>query len=123
MGLRGWLNRLERGASGDLDSFRLRDDPTYYYDRLETSKELYCHAYDVQLGDADKWPEPPEIYRKIAEATDPAGALAQLEEQLTPGNPEMRFVQPSELFDTRALVNERRLVPIHHAPPEDLLSG
>jgi hypothetical protein len=58
MGLRGWLNRLERGASGDLDSFRLRDDTTYYYDRLETSKELYCHAYDVQLGDADKWPEP-----------------------------------------------------------------
>jgi hypothetical protein len=64
-----------------------------------------------------------EIYRKITEAKNPAGALAQLEEQLTPGNPEMRFVQPSELFDTRALVNERRLVPIHHAPPEDLLSG
>jgi hypothetical protein len=67
MSLRGAIERLERRAREDLESFELLDGSTYYYDRLETYKELFLHAYDVQLGDADKWPEPPEIYRKMRE--------------------------------------------------------
>ena len=67
MGLRNRIKRLERDASEDLASFELLDGSTYYFDRLETYKELFLHAYDVQLGDADKWPEPPEIYRKMRE--------------------------------------------------------
>src|SRR5215218_6119815 len=116
MGLRSWIKRLERAASEDLESFELLDSSTYYYDRLETHKELFMHAYDVQLGDADKWPEPPEVYRKMCEARDPATVL----ECFKPNNPQSAFVDPAALFDTDALVNERRLVPISYEPPEDL---
>src|SRR5215211_6461710 len=116
MSFRSWLKRLERVASEDLESFVLLDGSTYYYDRLETYKELFLHAYDVQLGDADKWPEPPEVYRKMCEAKDPAAVL----ERFRPEDPERAFVNLAELYDTDALVNERRLVPISYEPPEDL---
>jgi hypothetical protein len=116
MGLRGWLKRLERGASEDLASFELLDGSTYHYDPLETYKELFLHAYDVQLGDADKWPEPPEIYRRICEAKDPAAAL----ERLRPESSQGAFVNFAELYDTDVLVRERRLVPLTHTPVEDL---
>lgn len=116
MTLRNWIKRLERAASEDLESFELLDGSTYYYDRLETHKELFVHAYDVQLGDADKWPEPPEIYCKMCEAKDPVAVL----ERFKPENPQSAFVDPAVLFDTDALVNERRLIPISYEPPEDL---
>jgi|SRR5215212_10246880 len=116
MGLRRWIKRLERDASEGLESFELLDGSTYYYDGLETSKELFLHAYDVQLGDADKWPEPPEVYRKVCEARDPAAAL----EQFRPENPQSAFVNPAELYDTDVLVHERRLVPVLVEPAEDL---
>src|SRR5215203_1276847 len=113
---RGWLKRLERGASEDLESFELLDGSTYYYDRLETYKELFLHAYDVQLGDADKWPEPPEVYRKMCEARDPATVLKRFK----PEDPERAFVDVTQIYDTDVLVRERRLVPLVHAPVEDL---
>jgi hypothetical protein len=116
MTLRNWIKRLERAASEDLESFELLDGSTYHYDRLETYKELFLHACDVQLGDAEKWPEPPEVYRKIAEAKDPAAVL----ERFRPENSQSAFVDPAALFDTAALVDERRLVPISYEPPEDL---
>lgn len=111
MGLRSWLKRLERAASKDLESFELFDGTRYYYDRLETYKELFMHAYDVQLGDAEKWPEPPEVYRRMCEARDPAAVL----ERFRPEDPARAFVNPAELYDTDALVRERRLVPLTHA--------
>ena len=114
--MRSWIRRLERDARGHLESFELLDGSTYYYDRLETYKELFLHAYDVQLGDADKWPEPPEIYRKMCEARCPAAVL----ERLKPEYLERAFVNLAELYDTNVLVNERRLVPLYHAPVEDL---
>lgn len=116
MGLRNRIKRLERDTSEDLASFELLDGSTYYFDRLETYKELFLHAYDVQLGDADKWPEPPEIYRNMCEARCPAAIL----ERLKPEYPERAFVNLAELYDTNVLVNERRLVPLYHAPVEDL---
>ena len=116
MGLRGWIKRLERGAREDLESFELLDGSTYYYDRLETHKELFLHAYDLQLGDGDKWPEPPEVYRKMCEATDPAAVLEQLE----PEDPQRAFVNMAELYDTEVLIHERRLVPLSVEPPTDL---
>jgi hypothetical protein len=114
--VRGWLKRLERSSREDLESFELLDGSTYYYDRLETYKELFLHAYDVQLGEAEKWPEPPEVYRKMCEAKDPAAAL----EQLRPEDPQSAFVNPAELYDTAALIHERRLVPFSVEPVEDL---
>jgi hypothetical protein len=114
--MRSWIRRLERAASEDLESFELLDGSTYYYDRLETYKELFLHACDVQLGDADKWPEPPEVYRKMCEAKDPAAVL----ERFKPDNPQSAFVDPTAVYDTQALVNQRRLVPLTYAPVEDL---
>jgi hypothetical protein len=116
MGLRGKLRHLERAASEDLESFELLDGSTYYHDRVETYKELFMHAYDVQLGDADKWPEPPEVYRKMCQAGDVAAVL----ERFKPEDPERALVNLTELYDTDVLVNERRLVPLYHPPVEDL---
>ena len=116
MTLKAQLKRLERGLRGTLESFVLEDGSRYHYDRLETYKELFLYAYHVQLGRGDEWLEPPEVYRKICEARDPAAVLERFE----PENPQSAFVDPAALFDTDALVNERRLVPISYEPPEDL---
>jgi hypothetical protein len=110
------MKRLERDASEGLESFKLLDGSIYYYDRLETSRELFVHACDLQLGMGDKWPEPPEVYRTMCEAKDPAEVL----ERFRPENPQVAFVNMAELYDTDALVNERRLVPLTHARPGDL---
>jgi hypothetical protein len=115
MGLRGWLKRLERAASEDLESFELLDGSTYFYDRLETYGELFVHACDLQLGRGE-WPKPPEVYCKMCEARDPARVL----EQFRPEDPERAFVNLAELYDTHLLVNERRLVSTYHPPVEDL---
>jgi hypothetical protein len=115
MGLRRLMRRLERDASEDLESFELLDGSTYYYDRLETYKELFLHAYDLQLGRGE-WPEPPEVYRKMCEARD----VAEVLERFKPEEPERAFVNLAELYDTDVLVNERRLAPVYHAPVEDL---
>ena len=44
---KSWMRRLERDAREEMGSFELLDGSTYYYDRLETGKELYLHAIDV----------------------------------------------------------------------------
>lgn len=108
MGLRNWVQRLERGASEGLESFELQGGSTYYFDRLETYKELFLHAYDLQLGMGDKWPEPPEVFRKICEAKDPAAVLKRFK----PENPQRAFVDPTALYDADVLVHEQRLVPL-----------
>jgi hypothetical protein len=113
--MRSWIRRLERDARGHLESFVLLDGSTYYYDGLQTYKELFLHACDLQLGKGE-WPEPPEVYRKICEAKDPAAVL----ERFRPEDPQRAFVNLAELYDTDVLVNERRLVPLTHAPVEDL---
>ena len=114
--MRSWIRRLERDARGHLESFELLDGSTYYYDRLETYKELFLHAYDVLLGDAHKWPEPPEVYRKMCEAKEPAEVLKRFK----PEDPERAFVNLAELYDTDVLVRERRHVPLTHTLVEDL---
>jgi hypothetical protein len=114
----GWLGRLERTASENLESFELLGGTIYYFDRLETYGEVFMHGRDVLLGDASeaKWPEPPEVYRKICEARDPAKAL----ELFMPEDPTRALVVSTAVFDRYALVNERRLVPISYEPPVDL---
>jgi hypothetical protein len=124
VGLKDALRRLRRDASKDLDSFKLRDGSTFYYDRLATHKELYLYAYDVQFGDADKWPEPPEVFRKMCEAKDPAAILERFKRSYD--DPEHAFVNVAELYDTDVLVRERRLVPLlalEQVEPVEDLSG
>ena len=86
---------------------RTTDDPA--------QQEQFLHACDLQLGRGE-WPEPPEVYRKICEAKDPAAVL----ERFKPEDPQRAFVNLAELYDTDLLVHERRLVPLTHAPVEDL---
>ena len=110
------IRRLERDARGSLDSFELLDGGRYFFDPLEVHKELFLCGHDLQLGRVERWAEPPEIFRKICEAKDPAAVL----ERLAPDNPEHAFVDPAALYDREVLVNERRLVPLAVDPPEDL---
>ena len=114
--VRGRLRPPGACAREGLKSFELVDGTTYYYDGLETHKELFLYAYDVQLGAADKWDKPPEIFRKMCEAKDPHLVL----ERFKPENSLGAFVDPTALFDTDALIQERRLVPVSYKPPEDL---
>jgi|SRR5215208_63371 len=116
MGLNAKLKRLEREACGDLESFELLDSTRYYFDPLETYAERYLHALDVQLGDGHKWPEPPEIYRKMVEAKDLAAVL----EQLRPVNSQVSLMNVEDVFEIDAIVNERRLVTLTYESPEDL---
>ena len=77
MGLRGWIKRLERGARGDMPSFVLMDGSRHYYD--PASGELFLHwCACLRAGNPDKWPEPPEVYKKLTEARDPEAAGEQL---------------------------------------------
>jgi hypothetical protein len=46
--------------------------------------------------------------------------VAAVLERFKPEDPGCAFVNLAELYDTDALVRERRLVPLTHAPPEDL---
>jgi hypothetical protein len=116
MALRGWIRRLERAGREDLESFELTDGSVYFYDPLESAKVMFMYAYDVQLGDAEKWSEPPEIYQRICEARDPAGVLGQL----APEDPARAFVNVTEIFDRDVLVHERRLEVLPVESPEDL---
>ncbi len=101
MGLRGWLKRLERGSREDLASFALEDGSRYYYD--PASPELFLHWYAcLTAGDPDRWPEPPDVVRKLTEAKDPAAAGEQLISTVG------RFFP----YDPETLVRERRLEPV-----------
>jgi hypothetical protein len=112
---RSWIRRLEAAARGNLDSFELLDGSRYYFDRLETFKELFLCGYDLQLGRGEKWAEPPEVYRKLCEARDPAAVLERLKPESAGA-----FVRVDEMYDREALINERRLVPLVAEEPEDL---
>jgi hypothetical protein len=102
MALRDLIGRLERSASGELESFKLTDGSTYFYDRVAAYRELFLYAYDVELGDADKWDQPPEVLQRICEAQDPAAVLARFEPK--------DFMNLPEVVDVDVLVRERRLV-------------
>ena len=116
MGFKDGMKRIIRGQREGLESFVLRDGTTYYYDREQTAAEMFVYALDVELGRADDWDEPPEIFRKMLEAKDPARVL----KWFMPKNPRSAFVDPAMLFDLDALVEERKLVPIEYEAPEDL---
>jgi hypothetical protein len=114
MGLREKVKRLEQAARGHLDRFELRDGNTYYYDYLETTKELFLHSLKCLGADSlENWPAPPEIYVKLLEAKDPAAVLGSLD---PPGGAAFAEVP----YDRDALISERRLVPVYSSPVEDL---
>jgi hypothetical protein len=107
MALRDLIRRLERSASGEMESFKLRDGTTYFYDRAATYRELYLFCYDMELAtESDVLPQPPEILERITEAQDPSEVV----ERFKPRDPVGGFVNRGELYDVDVLVRERRLV-------------
>jgi hypothetical protein len=64
--MRSRLRRLERAAHGGLEYIELEDGTRYWYDRLETAKELFLHSIDCLHFEYEEWPEPPEVYRGYA---------------------------------------------------------
>lgn len=103
MGLRRKLKQLEQAARGRLGSFELASGETYYYRAgFPLAGRLYLHHLECLKAGAGEWPEPPEVYRKLTEARDPAAAL----KQITGDGPHSLFP-----YDEEALVRERRLVP------------
>jgi len=72
--LRGWLKRVERTASEDMESFELTDGTYYRYDRVDALRELYLFGHDTELG---RDPDPPEIWKKLRQARDPHSVLSR----------------------------------------------
>jgi hypothetical protein len=114
MGTRDKLRRLEHALRGNLESFELVDGSRYYYDRIETAKELFLHSIDCLRFEYEEWPEPPEVYLKICQAKDVRGVL----ERFVPSDKPAWFIGLP--YERDALIRERRLVPLPHEPVPDL---
>ncbi len=101
MGLRGRLEKLERTAWGSLVSFELLDGSRYYHD--PTRGELFLHACNcIRAGNPEKWPEPPEVVRKVTQAKDPQAAL-----EVIGGGATLETLP----YGPEALVREREIRP------------
>jgi hypothetical protein len=99
MGFRARLQRLEHAARDTLVSFELLDGRRFYYN--PQTLEMFLHWMKcLGAGNPDKWPEPPEAVRKVAEAKDPEAAL-----ELISGGAEWLP------YDPEALLREREIRP------------
>ena len=102
MGFRGWLKKLERGASEDLASFLLEDGSRYYYN--PTSGEIFLHgcACARAQGAAEPFPDPPETLKALTRAKDRRAAF----EQVCPRGTFSLFP-----YEEEALIERGELVP------------
>jgi hypothetical protein len=98
--IRGWLKRLERTSREDLASFELLDGSRYYFD--PASPNLYLFWLACIKTSADRWPEPPQVMRKLTQAKDVEQAI-----ELVRGEGSWDFIP----YDIEVLITERRLVP------------
>jgi hypothetical protein len=114
MGLREKLRRLEEAANGEIESFELRDGSRFYYDYLQTTKEMFLHSVKCHTADTlEEWPAPLPIHVKLLEAKDPAAVLRRFD---PPGGAQFASLP----YDRDALISERRLVALYTGPVEDL---
>jgi hypothetical protein len=101
MGLRERLRSLRRAAtSTGLESYALLDGSRFYFD--PTSPELYLFWLECVKTSADRWPDPPEVLRKLCEAKDVEQAI-----ELVRGEGSWDFI----VYDIEVLISERRLEP------------
>jgi hypothetical protein len=112
MGFRNWVRRLERASREDLESFELESGSRFYFD--PASPELFLHWTQCARTSADRWPEPPEVVRKLCEARDVEEAGRKVR-----GEGGFSFF----VYDVDILVAERRLEPRPLASRYDPDSG
>jgi hypothetical protein len=77
MGLRAKLSRLQKAMRGNMDYIELVDGSRHWFDPEDASKELFLYFTD-SLGAVyheTPRPEPPEILRAVASATDREAAF------------------------------------------------
>ncbi len=79
MGFKHKLKRLERAARGALESIELADGSRYWYDPHRVAEETFLYGCACLRADsvADR-PEPPEIWRVVANARDRRAARSKL---------------------------------------------
>ncbi len=80
MGLRDRMKGLERASRDHLTWFVLESGERYYLDSREAWVTGFRHTMSCLDAQAEgvPFPEPPEIYRKIAQAQDRRKALGVL---------------------------------------------
>jgi hypothetical protein len=104
MGTKGRLRRLEKAMRGKLDSFALSAGGRFYFEPMETYKELFLYWSDSlrAVADGEERPEPPGVLEAVAGARDREKAL--------------RAVYPEGVsmwipLDVEALVSRGEFVP------------
>ncbi len=79
MGLRGKLSKLEKAMRGNLDSFELVDGTRFYIDPREAMKISFLYWGNCMRADwkREPRPEPPDLFRAVANAKDRGEALSR----------------------------------------------
>jgi hypothetical protein len=121
--IRAWVKRLERASREDLESFELLDGSRFYFE--PASPELYLFWLACVKTSADRWPEPPEVLRKLCEAKDVESALELLRDggssDFLPYDPEVLITE--RRLEPRGLVSSYDPVQGEHVPADPYASG
>jgi hypothetical protein len=102
--LRARLARLQKAARGKLDSFEIEGGSRYHFDSSQAHITLFDYWSESlrAVADGEERPEPPEILKAVAAASDRRRALeATYPQGITPWCP----------LDVEALVQRGELVP------------
>ena len=109
MGLRQWIKRLERSATGELESFELRDGSRHYYD--SAGGELFLHAMRCLRAsfatEGKAYPDPPETIQALTRVAvrDRAQALEQSAGDTFPYD-RQAFIERGELVERSMVASE-----------------
>jgi hypothetical protein len=78
MAARDRLRRLEKAMGDELSHFELQDGKRFYFEPEEVSKSLVLFWADSMRADyrREPRPEPPEVFRAVADARDREKALS-----------------------------------------------
>jgi hypothetical protein len=107
MGLRQWIKRLEHSASGELESFELRDGSRHYYDAA--GGECFLHAMRCVRAESEgkPYPKPPQTIQALTSvaARDRGAALEHLATDTFPYD-RQAFIERGELVERSMVASE-----------------
>jgi hypothetical protein len=77
MAARDRLRRLEKAMGDELSHFELQDGKRFYFEPMEAYKTTFLYLCDSMRADyrREPRPEPPEVFRAVADARDRESAL------------------------------------------------